>query len=1163
MWRRIGVVGWWVASAVVATVPASSAIAVGTDLVGPTGSACFGSDVQPLPNGDVVVTDPCWKSNIGAVYLYDGATHTVISTLTGSVSGDRVGSGGVSVLWSGNFVVESPLWDNAGVVDAGAVTWGSQTVGASGAVSATNSLVGSTALDSVGHFSIRTLRNGNYLVQSPEWDGPGAIDAGALTWGDGATGVSGAVGAANSLVGSAASDEVGGDDVEELANGNYVVSSPWWDNGGVANAGAVTWADGAAGIRGPVSTTNSLVGSSAEDLIGRDGLLPLTNGNYVVASQSWRNGAITRTGAVTWGNGATGTVGAVTTANSLTGIEDGDFSGIDLTPLTNGNFVVTLPQWDNGGVVDAGAATWGDGSTGIVGHVSASNSLVGSSTGDRVGSQRVAALAGGNYVVASPSWRNGAVESAGAATWGDGISGAVGAVTAVNSLVGSTPFDRVGSTVTDLTNGNYVVNSPFWSNGLVASVGAVTWSTGTGGIVGPVSAANSLVGSTASDSVGHGGVHALTNGNYVVSTPNWHNGAAADAGAVTWGDGAVATVGPVSAANSLVGSSVLDQIGSRGIRVLSNGNYVVPSPMWNDGAVVDAGAATWGNGAGGTVGPVASSNSLVGTTTGDAVGDGVLTMPNGNYVVESDRWNRGSIVDAGAATWGDGAVGTVGAVSESNSLVGASADDRVPGYVVTTRHGDLAVMSGTWDSGQITDAGAVTPSSGDGPIVGVVSAENSVVGAAAGSGSTQFAVFEPVRRAWYVAQPAANRIAIVTQPGFVSLVPARLLETRPGQVMGTVDGRFEGAGAVAGGTVLALPVTGRGGVGADAASVVLNVAVTGPQAAGFVTVFPCGSPRPTASSLNYAAGQTISNAVTAKIGADGSVCVFSLASADVIVDVVGYSPVGSGFVAVNPARVLETRAGEAVGTVDGRFQGVGQVAGGSVLALDVAGRAGVPADASSVVLNVAVTGPQSAGFVTLFPCGSPQPTASSLNYAAGETIANMVVARVGADGRVCVFSLSSTDVVIDVVGFHGARSTFVASSPQRVLETRPGQAVGTVDGQFEGGGAVTGGSVLELQIGGRAGVLANASTVVLNVAVTEPVGAGFVTVFPCGSPRPLTSSLNYAAGQTIANDVTAKLGVDGKVCVFTPTTTQVVIDLDGADPVASDDVLLDLLERAA
>ena len=117
------------------------------------------------------------------------------------------------------------------------------------------------------------------------------------------------------------------------------------------------------------------------------------------------------------------------------------------------------------------------------------------------------------------------------------------------------------SGVTALSNGNYVVSSPNWTNGAAAGAGAVTWGSGTAGVSGAVSATNSLVGSTASDYVGSDGVTALSNGNYVVSSPDWTNGAAADAGAVTWGSGTAGVSGPVSATNSLVGSTANDSVG--------------------------------------------------------------------------------------------------------------------------------------------------------------------------------------------------------------------------------------------------------------------------------------------------------------------------------------------------------------------------------------------------------------------------------------------------------------------------------------------------------------------------------------------------------------------------------------------------------------------------
>ena len=230
--------------------------------------------------------------------------------------------------------------------------------------------------------------------------------------------------------------------------------------------------------------------------------------------------------------------------------------------------------------------------------------------------------------------------------------------------------------MTALTNGNYVVKSPNWN---VTDLGAATFGNGTTGVVGTVGGGNSLIGSTADDFLTSGGVTALTNGNYVVSSPVWNSGLA-DVGAATWGNGATGTFGAVTAANSIIGAVVDDTVSAAGVTALSNGNYVVRSPSWdNGGGSPNAGAATWGNGASGTVNIIVSSvNSLVGATANDSVsGAGVTALTNGNYVVRSPNWNNGATVDAGAATFGNGGSGVSGLVSAANSLVGTTANDLV------------------------------------------------------------------------------------------------------------------------------------------------------------------------------------------------------------------------------------------------------------------------------------------------------------------------------------------------------------------------------------------------------------------------------------------------------------------------------------------------------
>jgi hypothetical protein len=504
-------------------------------------------------------------------------------------------------------------------------------------VSSANSLIGSSANDSVGT-AVMALTNGNYVVRSPGWDNGATVSVGAATWGNGASGTSGVVSSANSLIGSTANDQVGGGGLVALTNGNYVVVSPRWDSPfPAADLGAVTWGSGTSGVSGTVSVANSLTGNDISDQVGSGGVVALTNGNYVVVSPNADNlnsGTFpNHEGGVTWGNGTSGTTGGVSESNSLMGSTVNDFVGTaGVTALTNGNYVVLSPGWSS-----RGAATWGNGTSGVKGPVSAANSLIGS-TGDGVGTFATA-LSNGNYVVVSTSWHNGDVSGAGAVTWGNGTTGVTGTVSAANSLVGSHDTDFVGgwpfaggnrNLVLALTNGNYVVCSPGWDNGAIADAGAATWGSGTSGVTGVVSAANSLVGSTASDQVGVA-MTVLTNGNYVLRSPTWDNGSIADVGAVTWGNGASGVTGPISFANSLIGPSVSDQVGSSGVTALTNGNYVVCSPLW-DGAVANAGAATWANGATGLTGTVSAANSLIGSSAGSG---GAKALANGNYVVIS------------------------------------------------------------------------------------------------------------------------------------------------------------------------------------------------------------------------------------------------------------------------------------------------------------------------------------------------------------------------------------------------------------------------------------------------------------------------------------------------------------------------------------------------
>jgi len=110
---------------------------------------------------------------------------------------------------------------------------------------------------------------------------------------------------------------------------------------------------------------------------------------------------------------------------------------------------------------------------------------------------------------------------------------------------------------------------------------------------------------------------------------------------------------------------------------------------------------------------------------------------------------------------------------------------------------------------------------------------------------------------------------------------------------------------------------------------------------------------------------------------------------------------------------------------------------GSTLELQVTGVAGVPSDAAAVVLNMTAVNAQAPGFATVYPCGQSRPDASNLNYPAGQTIPNLVIAKPGVGGKVCIYSYATINVLADVSGFFPAGSAFTPiANPTRVLDTR-------------------------------------------------------------------------------------------------------------------------------
>ena len=373
-----------------------------------------------------------------------------------------------------------------------------------------------------------------------------------------------------------------------------------------------------------------------------------------------------------------------------------------------------------------------------------------------------------------------------------------------------------------------------------------------------------------------------------------------------------------------------------------------------------------------------------------------------------------------------------------------------------------------------------------------------------------------------------NGATPVPQDTYHPLTPARVLDTRNGT--GGVRGPVGAGGEVN------FAITGQGGVplsGAD--TVVLNVTVTNTTAAGYLTAYGSGQPRPPSSNLNWSAGETIANLVTVPIGANGMVTLFNAGSqSQLIADVEGWygpaaSPVNGGlYNSLAPSRLLDTR------------NTGGPIGGGQTRTLQVAGRGGVPATGvSAVVMNVTATDATSPSYLTVFPAGAARPVASNLNFVAGQQIPNRVIVPLGAGGQVSIFNgAGSVNVVVDVNGWFtddtstAGGSRFVTIPPQRILDTRYGF------------GQVLEASIQVTQLTDSSNI--GVTALLANFTAVNAAAPSYLTVWPDGTTQPVASDLNYTTGVTIANAVIAKLGSNSAFDFYNYAgSSNIVVDLSG------------------
>ena len=228
---------------------------------------------------------------------------------------------------------------------------------------------------------------------------------------------------------------------------------------------------------------------------------------------------------------------------------------------------------------------------------------------------------------------------------------------------------------------------------------------------------------------------------------------------------------------------------------------------------------------------------------------------------------------------------------------------------------------------------------------------------------------------------------------------------------------------------------------------------------------------------------------------------------------------GAGLLPRAPLRAIDTR------------QTGQRVKAGTILKVPLAGK--VAAGAVGVVANLTAVNPAGTGHLTAWPCGARMPVSSVLNYRAGRNTANSVHVRLSGTQELCVMSFATADVLVDVTASYvpAGGAGLHPMTAARLADTSSGSPLGA-------------NAMLAVPVLGEAGVPASGvSAVTVTVTATDPVAGGFLTVWPCGSQRPTVSTLNFVAGDTISNSATVPLGAGGDLCVFSPVTTDVAVEV--------------------
>jgi len=340
-----------------------------------------------------------------------------------------------------------------------------------------------------------------------------------------------------------------------------------------------------------------------------------------------------------------------------------------------------------------------------------------------------------------------------------------------------------------------------------------------------------------------------------------------------------------------------------------------------------------------------------------------------------------------------------------------------------------------------------------------------------------------------------------------------------------------------GNTTKKIRVANQAGLPSDITAISATFTVVAPTAAGWLTVYNCSSTAPTASTLNFAAGETIANSGVFPLGGL-DICVNAPVNTHLIIDINGYFRPSStnSFTAITPKPLIDTTTDLGV---------TGRLNAGDTVEFDMTGGGNAPNGATAVALNIAGINPTANGWITAFPCGSTMPDQiSNVNPTVGTTKQSFAIVPVNADGKVCFFASTAVDLRVELLGYFvgSGAGTITPTAPTRVVDTRDKYRTDMNLGT--GGNLLSANTTKELLLAGQRGIPSGAKALSVNLTIVQPAGAGVVTIWGCGS-LPSFKTITYTNGKTVANGVQVDISATGKICMRTTTSTHLIVDVTG------------------